>query len=187
MRLSDDEHKRIAAAAKAASAETGAHLAVTIVPVSDRYTLYPLVWGALLALAAAAVVALGWPMMPLREAFVIEAAVFVFASLALDWFPLRLKAVPRHIRHLRATQLAHRAFAARMHTDGYPRGCILLFVSLGERYAEVIGDHVAHARIGEGAWERIVATLIESARKGRIADGAIAAINECAARLSAAD
>ena len=177
MALGPDDHKKIESFAAAAGERTGMHVATVIVPASDRYALYPIAWGALVALIAGAVLALGWPRLPLREAFAIEAAVFVAASILLDWFPIRLRIVPRHVRHARASAMAHRAFAARILAQKHEGGGVLLFVSQSERYAEVIGDRAAHARLGH-AWDAVVATLVASARNGRLAEGITAAIDE---------
>ncbi len=60
---------------------------------------------------------------------------------------------------------------------------MLFFVSLGERYVEVIADRDIHARVPEGIWDRIVADFIAAVKAGRLADGFIAAIEACAAVL----
>lgn len=184
MQLSTDEKSRIHAAIAAAEARTHVHLAVSVVPASDRYALFPLAWGAVAALFAGGVMALGWPHLPLREAFAIEAGVFIVASLVLDWWPLRLRLVPRHVRGRHAQALAHREFGARILANGERKGGVLFFVSLGERYAEILADRETHARVGDAAWNRIVADYIASARRGRIADGIVAAIDSCAAVIS---
>src|SRR6185437_683595 len=56
--LSVAERERIHAATAAVERQTSALFALTIVPVSERYLLFPLVWGAVLALAATGVLAL---------------------------------------------------------------------------------------------------------------------------------
>ncbi len=180
MRLSAEDKSRIHAAVAAAEARCHVHLAVSIVPASDRYALYPLVWGAVIALFAGAAMALAWPHLHLREAFAIEAGVFIVFSLVFDWWPLRLLLVPRHIRARHAQALAHREFAARILASGERKGGVLFFVSLGERYAEIIADRETHARVGEAAWKEIVGNHLAAARQGRIADGIVTAIDACA-------
>jgi len=104
-------------------------------------------------------------------------------SLILDWLPLRLRLVPRRAKHAHARQLAHREFAARILAAAPHRNGVLFFVSLGERYVEVIADRDIHARVPEGIWDRIVADFIAAVKAGRLADGFIAAIEACAAVL----
>ncbi len=185
MRLSPEERQRIHGAVTAAEERCNAHIAVAIVPASDRYALYPLVWGALAALASGGIAAVLAPHLPLRQGFAIEACVFLATSLIADWWPLRLRLVPRRVRENHARALARREFAARVLSSGERKSGVLIFVSSGERYAEVLADRDVHRRVGTDAWERIVAALLASAKKGRLADGVIAAVDACAARLAA--
>lgn len=181
--LSTAERERIHAATAAVERRTSALFALTIVPVSERYLLFPLVWGAVLALAATGVLALLRPDLGIGLGFVINAALFIVLSLVLDWLPLRLMLVPRRAKHAHARQLAHREFAARILANVQHRNGVLFFVSLGERYVEIIADRDIHARVPEGAWDKIVADFIAAVKAGRLADGFIAALDACAALL----
>ena len=181
--LSSAERERIHAAMDAVERRTSALFALAIVPVSERYLLFPLVWGAILALAATGVLALVRPGLGIDLGFVINAALFVLLSLLLDWLPLRLMLVPRRTKHAHARQLAHREFAARILANAQHRNGVLFFVSLGERYVEIIADRDIHARVPAGIWDKIVADFIAAVKAGRVADGFIAAIEACAALL----
>lgn len=181
MGLSVSDRQRVHAAVVAAEARVPIHIAVSVVRASDRYALFPLVWGAVLALAAGGILALAAPKTGLREAFAIEAAVFVVLSLLLDWWPLRRLLVPRHIARRHAQSLAHREFAARILASHERKSGVLLFVSLEERYAEILADREMHARAGQEAWDKILFDYMAAAKAGRIADGIIAAVNACAA------
>jgi len=139
--------------------------------------------GAVLALTATGVLALFRPDLVIGLGFVINAALFIVLSLVLDWLPLRLLLVPRRIKHAHARQLAHREFAARILANAQHRNGVLFFVSLGERYVEIIADRDIHARVPEGAWDKIVADFIAAVKSGRFADGFIAALDACAALL----
>ncbi len=183
-RLNASDRQRIRAAAGAAEARCPVHIGVAIVNASDRYALYPLVWGALAALMAGGIVVLLLPHMGGREVFAIQAAVFVVSSLALDWWPLRVRLVPARIRHSRASQLAHREFAARILANRHEHGGVLVFLSLGERYAEVLADRQAHAGAGDAVWARTVAALVAAARSGRVADGVVSAIEDMSSTLA---
>ena len=183
MRLSADDKSRIGAAVTAAEARTNVHIAVSIVPASDRYALFPTGLGAVVALFAGGVIALVWPHFPLRQAFGVEVVAFIVVSLLLDWWPLRMRVVPRHIQRQRAQAMAHREFAARILASRERKGGVLLFVSLGERYAEIIADRDAHARVGTGTWDRILSDYTAAAGSGRIIEGILAAIDACVAAI----
>jgi putative membrane protein len=182
-RLTADEKKRIEAAVSDAESRTHAHVAVSIIPASDRYVLYPIAWGALAAILTNGVLALIWPRLPLREAFAIQALVFVSLSILLEWRPLRMRLVPPAVRRHRARTLAHREFAARILATSERKGGVLFFVSLAERYAEILADHETQSRVGNAAWEKILGDYISGAQSGPVADAIVAAVRSCAAVL----
>ena len=179
--LSKSEHEGLRRAISDAESRSGAHLALVVVPVSDRHFMYPLAFAALIALAVGAIAAIFWPLTPLRVAFMAEAAVFVALSLLFDWLPLRLLLVPAEIRKARARNLAHREFAARI--LGTHRGGILLFVSLAERYVELIADRELHARVGQPVWDRIVSELTADTKTGSLPEALLKAVAKCAAAI----
>jgi len=181
--LTAEEKARIHAAIADAESRTHVHVAVSIVPASDRYLLYPVAWSAIVALVAGGLLAIGWPNVSLREAFAFEAIVFVVLSVAFEWWPLRLKLVPRTIRGHRAHMLAEREFAARVLASSERKGGVLFFVSLSERYAEILADRETHARIGTAAWKRILGDYVAGAKSRPVADAVAAAIEACAAAL----
>ena len=177
--LTPDEAARIHAAKAAVEQRTAAEFAVVVVPVSDRYPFVGLVWAAVAALAVAAIVALAAPDIELVEALAIQVAALVLFALVLDWMPIRLRLVSRHHKHARARQLAHRELAAHIIGGGPHRNRVLLFVSLGERYVEILADRDTHALVPEGTWDRIVADVLAKVKAGAVADGILAAISAC--------
>ena len=108
---------------------------------------------------------------------------FALFSIVFDWMPLRLSLVPASIRRARARNFAHREFGARIATTH--RGGLLLFVSLGERYVELLADRQLHARVGQQAWDRIVSDLTSGARDGQLHDSLQAAISACSDAIAA--
>jgi len=177
--LTQEERTRIHEAVAVTERRTSAVFALVIVPVSDRYALFPAVWAAVLALLATGVVALLWPALGIRIGFVIDAAVFASLLLALDWLPLRLRIAPASVKHSQARRLAHREFAVRIAGASHHRNGVLFFVSLGERYAEVIADRDIHSRVASDTWDRLVADFIAAVKAGRLAQGFIAAVETC--------
>lgn len=177
MRLDETDRHRVQAAIQSAEAKSGVHIAIAIVPASDRYALYPLLWAAFAAFGVAGIVAVAWPVFTLTQYFAMQAAFFVLLSILFDWWPLRLALVPRHVRHARASQMAHREFAVRVLAAG--KGGLLLFVSLGERYAEILADRTLHTRLGQPTWDRLMADLVAAAASRRLGDGVVKTIESC--------
>ena len=163
--LTREERTRIREAVAATERRTSAIFALVIVPVSDRYALLPAVWAAVLALLVTGVAALLWPALGIRIGFVIDATVFASLLLALDWLPLRLRIVPASVKHSHARRLAHREFAVRIVGAPHHRNGVLFFVSLGERYVEVIADRNIHSRVAPDTWDRLVADFIGAVKR----------------------
>jgi putative membrane protein len=183
-RLSHDDNARLHAAIADAEAKTTARVACVVVPASDRYLLYPLLWGVMSALVVGAAASLCDPHVSMRIGLVIQAVVFAVTTFACDWFPLRLMLVPQHAKTSHARNFAHREFAARILSPVDHREGVLLFVSLGERYFEILGTPGVHKIIGDAKWNAILADFTRAAQGGRIADGAIAAIAACSGDLA---
>jgi putative membrane protein len=183
--LTREERTRIREAVAATERRTSAIFALMIVPVSDRYALFPAVWAAVFALVVTGVAALLWPALGIRIGFVIDATVFATLLLALDWLPLRLRIVPASVKHSHARRLAHREFAVRIVGAPHHRNGVLFFVSLGERYVEVIADRNIHSRVAPDTWDRLVADFIDAVKAGRLAQGFITAVETCGDILEA--
>lgn len=182
-RLSHDELTRLHAAEQAAAARSNAHLAVMVLPASERYTLYPLVYGALAAIAVLAVLAIFWPDVSLRDGFFATAIAYGITSLILEWPPLKLAVVPKKIKHHHAGDMAHRVFAARILAHAGKKPGVLLFASLGERHLELIADRSVHARVSQAEWDTVMKDLSDAARRGRLVDGLLGAAEDCTKML----
>lgn len=181
--LTPAETERVHATAAATEQRTGAHFALVIVRVSDRYALFPIVWAAVLALSATGVLALFRPTLTIGDGFIVDAALFIALALVLDWLPLRLQLVPGSIKRNHARQFAHREFASRILGGAQHRNGVLFFVSLGERYVEVLADREIHERVAPGTWEKLVADFIASVKEIRLADAFVGAVEACGATL----
>jgi putative membrane protein len=178
-----EEHERIDAAISAIERETSADLCVVVTRASDRYALYSVAWAAVTAIALGAIASLVRPGLASRTVIVIQLWFLVVLTLVFDWLPIRLRIVPERIKHARAQQLAHREFNA--HAIAAPKQShrILLFVSLGERYVEIIADHETHALAPAGTWNKIVDQFLTTVKAGRVADGVLEAIAACGSIL----
>jgi putative membrane protein len=181
--LTSIERGRIEAAMKSARDRTSADFALVIVPASDRYSLYPFVWAAIIALSATGIVALLHPGYSIVTGFTINAALFIALALALDWMPLRMRLVPAEVKRRYARELAHREFAVRIVAPGTHRDGVMFFVSIGERYVEILADRDTHALAPEGTWNKIVDEFLATVKAGHVADGVLHAVEACGAIL----
>lgn len=187
--LSQAEHKRIAEAIRHAEAATSGEIYCVLARSSDSY-FFPAAFAvsvALFATSLIAVLALDYWWFQVSPLLVVGAQLAAFAAmLALIWaFPaLRIPLVPRGVCFRRAHDNAVRQFLARNIHLTEERTGVLLFMSLGERYAEVLADAGINARVEQKQWDDVVELLIANAGAGRIGAGFEAAIAEVGAILA---
>jgi putative membrane protein len=178
-RLTVEEYRRIDAAIAEVERKTAADLDIVVTRASDRYSLYPLVWAAYVSILIALATSFILPGLNSRVVIFLQLLLVVALSVVLDWLPIRLMLVSTKTKQAHARQLARREFTAHPVVQGKDRNRILLFVSLGERYVEIIADHATHAMVPEGVWKKIVADFLAAVKDGRVADGIVAAIESC--------
>ena len=178
-----EEHERIDAAMAAIERDTSADLCVVVTRVSDRYALYPIACAAIVAILLGALVSLLRPDLSSRTVIAVQLWSLIVLTLFFDWLPIRLRLVPKHVKHACSQQLAHREFNAHAIANPTQPHRILLFVSLGERYVEIIADHETHALAPDGAWNKIVNRFLATVKAGRVAGGVLDAIAACGAIL----
>jgi len=181
--FTSEEHNSIDAAIAEIGRSTAANLCVVVTRASDRYSLYPVAWAAIGALVLGGLVSLLRPDTESRTVIQLQLWFLIVMTLLIDWLPIRLWIVPRRVQHARAQQLAHREFNAHAMANPKKQHRILLFVSLGERYVEIVADHETHALAPAGAWNKIVDDFVATVKAGRVADGVLAAVAACGAIL----
>jgi len=187
--LNSGDHERIAAAIRAAEAETSGEIYCVVARRSDGYffaAAFAVTLGILLVSLAAAFALEYWWVAVRQPHFVVVQLLAVAAACALLWWlpGLRLWLVPRRLLWRAAHANALRQFLARnVHLTSERTG-VLIFVSLAERYAEVVADAGINARVPQDTWDGIVRDLTTQARDNRLADGFVAAIATVGGLLS---
>ncbi len=92
--------------------------------------------------------------------------------------------------HSRADEKRIRAHAEKLFIKNgldktRDRNAVMLYVSLRERTAVVLGDTGIHKEVADGAWDSITASIAEAARKGLLVDGIVTAVGKIGTLLSA--
>ncbi len=184
MHLSESERARIVEAIRAAEVQTSGEIYCVIAHASSEYRLVPLAWAALIALAVPLplIYLTSWPAAVI---YLLQLAAFVAALFGLSSPRIRFHLVPRRTKRDRAHAEATRQFVARglQHTEA--RTGVLIFVSVAERYAEILADAGIDQKVTPDVWDKAVADLIAGIKSGRPANGFVAAIGQCAAVLAA--
>jgi putative membrane protein len=195
LRLTDADREKVSAAIAKAEAGSNGEIVAVATPLSDPYHDVALHWAliplfAVLAWAAWRPSALiwwynfllgGWQSEPtfsqlLTLLMVFAALKFTVALLVLRWMPLRLALTPGATKHRRVRRRAVAIFksAAERRTTG--RTGILIYLSMGERRAEIIGDEAITKVTTPETWGEAMAALLVDVKEGRVAEGIVAAI-----------
>jgi putative membrane protein len=97
---------------------------------------------------------------------------------------LRIRLAPRRWQYIRSHENALKQFLARnVHLTAERTG-VLIFVSIAERYAEIVADAGIDTKVPQDMWDSIVAGLIDDARHDRLADGFVTAVAAVGALLA---
>ncbi len=187
--ISPQDHARVTAAIGAAEKRTDGEIYCVLAHASDGY-FFPAALVAVLGILLAGLV-LGfaleaWWLSIRLTHFAAAQLLAAAAALLLLWAmpSLRIRLVPHRLRFEAAHANASRQFLAHNIHLTRSRTGVLIFVSLAERYAEVVADSGIDERVGQSVWDDAVQGLTQSAADGRIADGFVKAIETVGAVLS---
>ena len=183
MQIPVQDRERIAAAIRAAEAKTSGEIVCVLAQTSSDVMALPI----LLATAAALAVPwllIGLTAMTVQRILSLQVLTFLVLIVVLCLPRLRVALLPRKARRAVAHRVAMEQFVIRGIARKKERSGILIFVSLSERYARIIADEGISARVPQSQWQSAIAALLAQTRGGHIADGFIAAIEMCGAKLA---
>ena len=185
IRFSTDDKARITAAIHAAEKNTSGEFVAVVARASDHYVLLPLLWSAILALLFPGACLLGGLSLRWVEIYQIQLLIFIGLAILLLSVPgLHLMLIPRHVKHAHASRLAQAQFYAQgVQLTAHHSG-VLFFVSLAERYVEIVADKGIHEKLGEEHWKGIIANFVAQVSRGRVVDGFVDAIGACGAAMA---
>jgi putative membrane protein len=182
-----DARKRIAEAIRRAEALSRGQIVPVVVEKSDPYgeVRYR---GGLLAAAVATGVALVIPYpLTLAELAVLQLAAGLLGALLSAWDPLERALAGRRMQEQAVQARALRAFEEHGLARTAEGTGVLVFASLFEHRAVILGDHGIHGKLKgltNDEWEKAVAALTAGMRGGDPARGFVDAIALCGARLA---
>lgn len=186
----------IAAQIADAEAKTSGEIVCVLAKQSDDYKYIPVLWAAFAALAVPLLFLIyewlyvqnGWQVdgsVGLSVVYFVQLCVFLVAFIAVQWKPLKFMLIPKSVKLKRARRVAVEAFMAQeIHLTDERTG-VLLFISLGERYAEVIADHGIYSELDDAVWQTLIDGLIADIKADRMSDGIIGAVGEIGKLLAA--
>lgn len=183
MRISPEDHQRIADAITRAERRTRAEIVVVIAHSSSSYADY---W-----FGAAALVALATPLpliwftqLSAQRIYLAELLVFIAMLAAFLYAPLRVRLAPKAERAMRARRAANDQFVIRSVSRTRGRNGVLIYVSAAERCALVTPDVAVADAIAPQAWRGAMERLCEAARRGALVEGCVGAVEACGEALA---
>lgn len=182
--VNEADRQRIAESIRAAEAGTSGEVVAVIAPESASYLSVPVLIAALVALLVP------WPLIyltwwPLQWIYTLQLAVFVALLALLMPRPIRYRIVPRSLQRQRAHSRAVEQFLVHELDSSIGRSGVLVYVSVAERYAEIIADQGLHSKVSASEWQAIVdqmTALIGDERPGEAIAGAIAQVGAVMAK-----
>jgi putative membrane protein len=203
LRLTEEDHRKVAEAVAKAEAGSNGEIVTIATPLSDKYHDVALHWAvavliAVLAFYAAIPASLNWIAdrvlggwsgeHSLRELLTILLVIatfkFTVVLLILRWMPLRLLLTPPQTKTRRVRRRAIEYFKVGAERRTVGRTGILLYLSAGERRAEIVADEAILAVTTPETWGEAMAALLTEVKAGRPADGIVAAVDLIGAVLS---
>lgn len=181
--ISQAEKARIIEAITVAEAKTAGEIFCVIAHASSGYSLVPIAWAALVALAAPApmIYLTTWPA---GLIYLVQLAAFIVSAAVFSLPAIRFRVVPNQAMRERAHVEAMRQFLAQgMHLTEHRTG-VLVFVSVAEHYAEIVADSGINAKVAPAVWQDAVNAAVAAIREGRIGDGLVTAVERCGAVLA---
>ncbi|MFL5298069.1 MAG: TPM domain-containing protein [Phenylobacterium sp.] len=202
--LTPAELGAIEAAVRDAEARTTGEIYCVVTPESSHYAETPIAWAAGVALLAPAILLLGGVHVSLPEFFsawsadqvseaiemsvrraligtiILQGLLFAITALIVEIPAVRRALTPRRLKRHRVRRRAAEQFVAKNLHLTRERTGVLIFVSLGERMAELIADEGIAKHVEPLVWDRAVAALTEGLKRGEPAAGFAAAVGLCA-------
>lgn len=200
--LTAHDDARVAAAIRAAEAQTDAEIAVIVAPQSDSYADAVLHGAFLLALAPLALFASfpslllnlaglfhePWadasPPLTLMLTLALLATALAFLLGRLAFGRMAVAIAPYFTKARRVRRRAITLFQVGIESRTASHTGALLYISLAEHRAEIVVDKTIFGQVDESEWGEAMAALIAGLRAGRAADGVVAAVERIGAVLA---
>lgn len=194
LKLSADDHARVSAAIAAAEGKSDGEIIAIAADQSDAYHDVGLHYAVLVLFLVFAFFAIwphqlelwwtrlmGWTAEPsLRQLLTLLLGFALLKFLAvlfiLKWRPLRMLLTPGSTKTRRVRRRAVMLFKTGAERRTIGRTGILIYLSMAEHRAEIVGDEAITAVTTPETWGEAMAALIKDVKEGRPGDGIVAAV-----------
>ena len=192
--LSAEDHARVSAAIAAAEAKSDGEIIAISAEQSDAYHDVGLHWAVLAMVAVLVFFAAlpgqlegwydrlsGWSTQPgMRELLTLllffALLKFLVVLFLLKWRPLRMLLTPGSTKTRRVRRRAVMLFKTGAERRTIGRTGILIYLSMAEHRAEIVGDEAITKVTTPETWGDAMTALLTDVKQGRPADGIVAAV-----------
>jgi putative membrane protein len=188
-RLPHAERQKVTLAIKKAELLTSGEIVVIAARQSDDYIHVPIHIASGAALAVPFILPwlarfFPWAAVSLFWVFAIQLITFIVVAVVLNIGSLRCYVTPRKLMHKYAQRNAAAQFlAVNAHGTGGRTG-VLIFVSLLERYCEIIGDTAIASKVHHATWAKIIDEMRPSLQQGDLTAALVHAVERCGHELA---
>lgn len=195
MGISAEDHARISAAVASAEAKSDGEISTMAARQSDSYAEWAVLLAALVAFIVPALVAIdsrgfndllieitgAWHVdysfgVLAAATVALQLKVFLLIWLALLWMPLRLALTPSVLKRQRVHEAAIKAFRIGIESRTRAATGVLIYLSLAEQRAEIVGDAAIDAKVSSEDWLETMTVLIGEVKAQRPGDGIVQAV-----------
>jgi putative membrane protein len=201
--LSPSDLTAIEACVREAEAKTTGEIYCIVTEESAHYTEVVIAWATVVALLGPAVLLLAgvhvtipdlfssWSATDvgaaietavrraLEGAIVVQGLLFVLTAAIVAVPAVRRALTPKGLKRLRVQRRAAEQFIAKNLQATRERTGIMIFVSLGERMAELVADEGIADHVDQHVWDKAMAALTAGLKDGKVEQGFAACIGLC--------
>ena len=182
--FSPEARERVKEAVRAAEARSTGQIVPVVVERSARYEAVPWASGVLAAALATALVPFLGDRISLLELPFLQLGAGLLGALLARLPAWERLLTARSAQDFAVRERAEQAFLEHgLYRTAHGTG-VLVFASLRERRAVILGDAGIHARMGDEEWRRAVEALVSGIGRGAPADGFAEAIGLVGAKLA---
>jgi putative membrane protein len=176
--LTQHEQASIADAIRTAEARTNGEIVTVVTAESESYVWPAMFAATLIAFIVPGIIAPFVGLVSSGDLFFIQLVALLVLQIPLLVPRIRFALVPASIKRDRARRRAREQFVERDLHLTQARTGVLIFVSIAERYVEILADDGINAKVGQAQWQAIVDTFVADVRAGTVANGFCTAIEK---------
>ncbi len=184
--LNTQDHAAVSDAIREQEQRTAAEIVTVVIDASDSYNYIPVLWAALISMMLPCFVYLSGALQSFVDLFTLQVLLFVLLAACFRFSSLKYKLVPKSVKQQRAARMARQQFFAQKLHHTEQRLGVLLFVSVAERYVEILADSGVSEKIPDERWQETVQAFTAHVAQDQVVNGFLDAIKTCGDLLAEA-